>query len=291
MKDKKESKKKNILVVIIVVLIVIILCTAGYLVVKQFHLFGVDGGEEFSVPKTFSTDMGTSPTFINKQDLTMPSIAPGTEPTTMPPTTGVVATGIPRDEDPVDFESLMAMNPDVYSWIYIPDTNISYPVAQSPMDDNFYLNHDVYQDYSFPGAIYSQAMNSREYTDRVTVLYGHNMNNGSMFATLHNFSDKTFFDEHPYFYIYTTERRLTYEVVTAFEYDDRHIMNSFDFSDDAVFQDWLDQAKTPRSVYYNVRDSVNLSLDSKLVVLSTCLNYGDGRYLVQGVLVNDERTE
>ena len=44
MKDKKESKKKNILVVIIVVLIVIILCTAGYLVVKQFHLFGVDGG-------------------------------------------------------------------------------------------------------------------------------------------------------------------------------------------------------------------------------------------------------
>ena len=117
------------------------------------------------------------------------------------------------------------------------------------------------------------------------------MLNGSMFATLYNFSDKTFFDEHPYFYIYTADRKLTYEVVSAFEYDSRHIMNSFDFKDDAVFQDWLDQAKNPRSLNSNVRDSVNLGLDSKLVVLSTCLNYGDGRYLVQGVLVSDEKTE
>ena len=291
MKDKKESKKKNILVVIIVVLIVIILCTAGYLVVKQFHLFGVDGGEEFSVPKTFSTDMGTSPTFINKQDLTMPSIAPGTEPTTMPPTTGVVATGIPRDEDPVDFESLMAMNPDVYSWIYIPDTNISYPVAQSPMDDNFYLNHDVYQDYSFPGAIYSQAMNSREYTDRVTVLYGHNMNNGSMFANLHYFGDTDFFNSHRYFYVFTKDRTLTYEVISAHDYDSTHILNSYNFDDDKVFSEWLEFSKNPRSVYCNVNQDVSLDLNSKMLVLSTCMNGGDGRFLVQGVLVNDERTQ
>ena len=158
-------------------------------------------------------------------------------------------------------------------------------------EDNFYLDHDVYKNYSFPGTIYTQSCNSLSYNDRVTVLYGHNMLNGSMFATLYNFSDKTFFDEHPYFYIYTADRKLTYEVVSAFEYDSRHIMNSFDFKDDAVFQDWLDQAKNPRSLNSNVRDSVNLGLDSKLVVLSTCLNYGDGRYLVQGVLVSDEKTE
>ncbi len=142
------------------------------------------------------------------------------------------------------------MNPDIYSWIYIPDTNVNYPVAQSEEEDNFYLDHDVYKNYSFPGTIYTQSCNSLSYNDRVTVLYGHNMLNGSMFATLYNFSDKTFFDEHPYFYIYTADRKLTYEVVSAFEYDSRHIMNSFDFKDDAVF-----------------------------------------RYLVQGVLVSDEKTE
>ena len=113
----------------------------------------------------------------------------------------------------------------------------------------------------------------------------------SMFAGLHKYEDKTFFDENPYFYIYTPGHKLTYEVASALIYDDRHIMNSFDFKDDAVFQDWLDQAKNPRSLNSNVRDSVNLGLDSKLVVLSTCLNYGDGRYLVQGVLVSDEKTE
>ena len=258
-----NERKKKLLVAAIVVFALIALGACGFLIYKTINS---DTGErEYEkIASSFASDLAEVTT------------APVEEGTSKPEETS---------------KQMAAINPDIYAWIYIPDTNVNYPVAQSTEDDNFYLDHDVYKNYSFPGTIYSQACNSISFNDRVTLLYGHNMLNGSMFATLHNFSDKTFFDEHPYFYIYTTERRLTYEVVTAFEYDDRHIMNSFDFSDDAVFQDWLDQAKTPRSVYYNVRDSVNLSLDSKLVVLSTCLNYGDGRYLVQGVLVNDERTE
>ena len=275
-----NERKKKLLVAAIVVFALIALGACGFLIYKTINS---DTGErEYEkIASSFASDLAEVTT------------APVEEGTSKPEETKIVKPAVNTDtaENPVNLEDLAAINPDIYAWIYIPDTNVNYPVAQSTEDDNFYLDHDVYKNYSFPGTIYSQACNSISFNDRVTLLYGHNMLNGSMFATLHNFSDKTFFDEHPYFYIYTTERRLTYEVVTAFEYDDRHIMNSFDFSDDAVFQEWLDQAKTPRSVYYNVRDSVNLSLDSKLVVLSTCLNYGDGRYLVQGVLVNDERTE
>ena len=275
-----NERKKKLLVAAIVVFALIALGACGFLIYKTINS---DTGErEYEkIASSFASDLAEVTT------------TPVEEGTSKPEETKIVKPAVNTDtaENPVNLEDLAAINPDIYAWIYIPDTNVNYPVAQSTEDDNFYLDHDVYKNYSFPGTIYSQACNSISFNDRVTLLYGHNMLNGSMFATLHNFSDKTFFDEHPYFYIYTTERRLTYEVVTAFEYDDRHIMNSFDFSDDAVFQDWLDQAKTPRSVYYNVRDSVNLSLDSKLVVLSTCLNYGDGRYLVQGVLVNDERTE
>ena len=245
-----NERKKKLLVAAIVVFALIALGACGFLIYKTINS---DTGErEYEkIASSFASDLAEVTT------------APVEEGTSKPEETKIVKPAVNTDtaENPVNLEDLAAINPDIYAWIYIPDTNVNYPVAQSTEDDNFYLDHDVYKNYSFP------------------------------VATLHNFSDKTFFDEHPYFYIYTTERRLTYEVVTAFEYDDRHIMNSFDFSDDAVFQDWLDQAKTPRSVYYNVRDSVNLSLDSKLVVLSTCLNYGDGRYLVQGVLVNDERTE
>ena len=194
-------------------------------------------------------------------------------------------------DNPVDFKEMREQNPDVYSWIYIRDTQISLPVLQSSVDDNFYLNHDWQKNDVFAGAIYSQSKNKKDYSDRVTVLYGHNMANGSMFANLFYFMDDDFFDSHRYFYIFTEDRKLTYEVVSAFEYDNRHILNSFDFKDDAVFQSWLDNAKNPHSLYSKVRDSVKLDLNSKMLVLSTCTDTGDNRFLVQGVLVKDEKTK
>ncbi len=113
-------------------------------------------------------------------------------------------------------------------------------------------------------------MNKTDYSDRVTVLYGHNMANGSMFGNLHMFSDEDFFNSHPYFYVYTKDRKLTYEVISAHPY-------------------WLDNAQNPHASFYNTRP-VSLNLNSKILVLSTCANSGDGRYLVQGVLINDEKT-
>ena len=194
-------------------------------------------------------------------------------------------------ENPVNVAELHAQNPDIYSWIYIPETNVNYPVAQSDADDNFYLDHDIYKGYSFPGSIYSQSCNKKDYSDRVTVLYGHNMLDGSMFATLHRFSDQQFFNENRYMYVYTENRKLTYEIVSAFVYDDRHIMNSFNFLDDAVYAEWQQEALNPRSVSSNVRKDIQLTKNDKMLVLSTCLNGGgEGRYLVQGVLRKDEQT-
>lgn len=194
-------------------------------------------------------------------------------------------------ENPVNVAELHAQNPDIYSWIYIPETNVNYPVAQSDADDNFYLDHDIYKGYSFPGTIYSQSCNKKDYSDRVTVLYGHNMLDGSMFATLHRFSDPQFFNENRYMYVYTENRKLTYEIVSAFVYDDRHIMNSFNFLDDAVYAEWQQEALNPRSVSSNVRKDIQLTKNDKMLVLSTCLNGGgEGRYLVQGVLRKDEQT-
>ena len=194
-------------------------------------------------------------------------------------------------ENPVNVAELHAQNPDIYSWIYIPETNVNYPVAQSDADDNFYLDHDIYKGYSFPGTIYSQSCNKKDYSDRVTVLYGHNMLDGSMFATLHRFSDTQFFNENRYMYIYTENRKLTYEIVSAYVYDDRHIMNSFNFLDDAVYAQWQQESLNPRSVSSNVRKDIQLTKDDKMLVLSTCLNGGgEGRYLVQGVLRKNEQT-
>ena len=195
-------------------------------------------------------------------------------------------------DNPIDFSGLQSLNPDIYAWIYIPNTGIDLPVFQaSPdKDDNFYMYHNVKGDYEFKGSIYSQRLNQKDFSDPVTVLYGHHMLDDSMFSNLHYFMDKQFFDENEYFYIYTPGHILTYRIVSAHEYDERHILNSFDFSNERIFRDYLDYIMAPRTMIANVRDSVVLTTQDRIVTLSTCTEGGSARYLLQGVLINDELT-
>ena len=195
------------------------------------------------------------------------------------------------ENDSVDFKELMEINPDIYAWIYIPNTNVDYPVAQSGKDndDSFYLSHNVYKNYQFSGTIYSEKKNSRDFTDPVTVLYGHNMLNGSMFASLHNFNDKEFFDNNNTMFIFTKDKVLTYLIYSAYQYDDRHILNSFDMSESSNLRLYLDTTLTQRPYYCNIREGVELTTDDKILTLSTCMpGGGNVRYLVQGVLVNEQ---
>lgn len=191
-------------------------------------------------------------------------------------------------ENPVDFKALKDINTDVYAWISVPGTTVNYPIAQSTVDDNYYLHKDIYKKYLFAGMIYTQSCNSLDFYDPVTVIYGHNMRSDTMFTGLHNFEDPEFFEAHDTFYIYTPDRMLTYKIVSAYKYDNRHIMNSFDFSDPNVLSSFQQHTLDPLSTLRNVRGGIELNADSKLVVLSTCMsNDKKSRYLVNGVLVSD----
>ena len=204
-----------------------------------------------------------------------------------------VSSAVDMAENPIDFKALQKINKEIYAWLYVPDTEIDYPLLQSEVSDGAYLNTDIYGNYNYAGSLYTECCNSTDMTDRVTVIYGHNMFDGSMFATLHRFRDKSFFKKHGKFYIYTPERKLTYQVVSAFEYDDRHLMNTNNyFANDAVFKEYLEYIQNPRSLSSNVRKKLDhkLTLNDRVVTLSTCLDVGDGRYLLQGVLIKDEPT-
>ena len=192
----------------------------------------------------------------------------------------------------VDFDELTSINSDIYAWIYIPNTNVDYPVAQSMSDgdDSFYLEHNIYRQYQFSGTIYSEIKNSTDFHDRVTVLYGHNMLNGSMFASLHNFEDEEFFDENNTIFVLTKDKVYTYLVYSAYTYDDRHILNSFFLSNDEIFREYLDSTLNPHSYNENVRERVELNTDNRILTLSTCSNgAANTRYLVQGVLVDERK--
>ena len=90
----------------------------------------------------------------------------------------------------IDFAELSSINPDIYAWIRIPDTQIDYPVLQREEDDTYYLRHNSSGRYAFAGSIYTEEANSRDFKDPMTVLYGHNMRDGSMFQNLHFFEDE-----------------------------------------------------------------------------------------------------
>lgn len=218
--------------------------------------------------------------------------------TTAPTTTTSAAptvTTVPTQPLPTwasEFAASQATNSDVYAWLYVPNTNINYPVlCASDQDDSFYLNHNIHKTYEFAGCIYSEKQNGRALSDRNTLIYGHNMLNGTMFRTLHYFEDETFFNDNPEFYIYTPGHILTYTIFAAYEYDNRHILNSFNFADDAVWEEYLAYATNPKSMVALTRD-VEVGLNDRIVTLSTCVGTNpNARYLVQGVLTSDQPTQ
>lgn len=197
-------------------------------------------------------------------------------------------------DNPIDFESLQETNDEIYAWINVPGTEVDYPVVQSTESDNFYLKHSATdKKYSASGAIYTQSLNTTSFNDRLTVIYGHNGYGDTFFTTLHNFEDKQFFDENEYFYIYTPKSKLTYQIVSAFKYDDRHILNSFNFQSNNTFEDFIAMIQNPTSTNKNVREQLDreITVNDKLVVLSTCITgQKNNRYLVCGVLINNEKT-
>lgn len=197
--------------------------------------------------------------------------------------------GIEIPEKAIDFHALTEENEDVYAWLYIPGIGVDYPVLQHPTDDTYYLDHNMDGTKGYPGVIYTETVNQKDFTDPHTVIYGHNMNNGSMFGALHEFEDREVFDENQYFFIYTPEKVFVYQIFAAYEYNAVHLIYNFDLQNPAIFQNYLEQIFQIRSINANIRDDVEVNSENRIVTLSTCVKGKKNmRYLVQGVLLNGE---
>ena len=196
--------------------------------------------------------------------------------------------------NPIDFASLGEKNSDIYAWIYVPDTNINYPICQSADNDEFYLDHNAAKEETELGAIFSERrFNHADFNDRVTILYGHNGFGETMFSQLHKFEASDFFNSHDRFYVYAPGHIYTYQIMSAFMSDDRHIMGKYNLQTNNGFAQFVSEMKNPDGIGANTR-SIELSYESKILVLSTC-NTGaleaTGRYLVCGVMVDDQPTK
>jgi sortase B len=191
----------------------------------------------------------------------------------------------------IDFEEYKNINSDVYAYIYIPNTAIDYPVLQHSPDNEYYLNHCIDKSSGYPGCIYSEKENSKDFSDPNTVLYGHNMKNGTMFHDLHLFEDADFFNSNRYVYIYTPEATLQYEIFAVYTATDDHLLYLCDYSDKNAFASYLAGIKnrTASNMYSKtalIYQDITLTGDDKILSLQTCTKDESKRTVLQAVLVN-----
>lgn len=190
-------------------------------------------------------------------------------------------------EKDIDFAALTQdTNEHIYAWITVPGTVIDYPVLQHPEEFGYYLDHNLDHSEGYPGCIYSQLYNSREWDDPITVLYGHNMKNGTMFAGLHQYEDYQFFEENPYIYIYTEDSVLVYQIFAAYEYSDLDLVQLYMLGGEAAYTEYLNSIYSLDGMNNNFNTEIEVTVEDKVLTLATCIsNKPTNRYLVQGVLV------
>lgn len=193
---------------------------------------------------------------------------------------------------PIDFAELQEMNPDIYAWIQIPGTKIDYPILQNGFNDSFYLDHTADGQKGSIGAIYSERQTSKDFSDFNTVLYGHNVPNGTMFRGLHKFEDLEYMKSHPEVIVYTPDAKRVYRIFAAVVYDDRHILNTYDFSLESHKQDYIDSLLHARNMGNSIREDVPVTTEDRILTMSTCIKtQRDKRFVVGAVLVNEEKAE
>lgn len=181
----------------------------------------------------------------------------------------------------VDFAALQAQNPEAAGWIYCPNTVINYPIAQT--EDNFtYLDHLLSGEMNANGTIFIDCQNAKDFSDKNTLVYGHNMNDGSMFASLRNYRDAAYYPEHPCLYISTPEKNFRLDLFAGLVTAPDSYVYARQFDADEQFLAYVESAKAESTF----QSDVEVGIEDRICVLSTCTyEFNDARYVVIGKLV------
>ena len=179
----------------------------------------------------------------------------------------------------VDFEALQKINPDTIGWLYSPQTPIDYPVMKAN-DYAWYLSHLIDGSYNACGTLFLDYNNAPDFSDKLSVIYGHNMQDDSMFGSLDNYKNQAFLNEHPTMFLFTPQGNYRVElmygcVVGAGMWRDRAFM----------FEVNLESLLSYASQHTTFTSPVTYAEGDRVVALSTCsYEFDDARYVVIGIL-------
>ncbi|WP_051188540.1 class B sortase [Proteocatella sphenisci] len=195
--------------------------------------------------------------------------------------TNVKTINLNISEKPQMLKELKSKNPDTIAWIEIPGTGIDYPVMQSDTN-SYYLRRTFNRQYNITGSIFADYRNSPDFDNQNTVIYGHNMRDGSMFYDVSLFMDKNFYKDHNKIIITLDNRILEYTVFSIYETQKDYDYRSPDF-DKLSFESKLTEFKEKSLI----QSDVILSDKSKIITLSTCAyTFKDSRIALHAVLTS-----
>ena len=177
---------------------------------------------------------------------------------------------------------------DCVAWIRFRHPKaINYPVMKSD-DNDYYLHRNTEGKYSFSGSVFEDCHNSPDFTDYNTILYGHNMANGTMFGKLAKFRDQAYWKKHHGFEIYTRSGyRYEYEIFNVVLVRPFSDIYTYQFGSDEMMDEYLDKW-TGRSLY---KTGISVDHLDKIVTLSTCQAQGTRRLIVQGRMCSSQKIQ
>ena len=243
-KKKKKKRAGDIILTIVLVIAICVFIVSAYMLIKYFLEYkeGTDTYDDISEA-------------VTNEDQTLTADIPY-----------------------INWNDLKALSDDAIGWIYIPDMVINYPIVKGE-DNDYYLKHMADGTANSSGAIFMEALNSADYSDENTIIYGHNMKNLSMFGSLRKFRDQEFAMEHPVFYIYTEDGIYEYDIFSVRVVEAGGDCYTISFATEEDYADYLNKAVNDSlvdmAVYPTSKD--------RIVTLSTCTGNDATRLVVQGV--------
>lgn len=175
----------------------------------------------------------------------------------------------------INLNALTEINPEALGWIEIPGTALSYPLVHTS-DNTYYLTHTFRKEENKSGGIFVESLNKTDFSDLHTIIYGHNMKDGSMFASLKNYQKESYYTANPYIYIDLADGAHCYQIFSCHDAAVTDITYTIGYRADDMYADFLNSLKGA-SLYDT---GVEVGVNDSIITLSTCTKSGHDRFVV-----------
>ena len=181
----------------------------------------------------------------------------------------------------IDFDALRKINPDIVGWLYYESTNINYPIVQGK-DNDYYLHISFDGTWTLGGTLFADAFTEEPFNQFNTIVYGHHMQDHTMFGDIKELKDPEYCKEHPQFELITPEGKYHLKICAFVHQPSDSAIYTTNFHDEEGKQEYINLIKS-LATYITTEE---MTAEDRLVILSTCAyEYQEARYMVVGKMI------